>query len=54
MLLVEQNVSLALRVSDYAYILNKGQIVHQCTKSELVENKAIQTEYIGISKGERG
>lgn len=49
-LLVEQNVPLALRVSDYAYILNMGKIVHQCTKNELVENERIQAEYIGVSK----
>ncbi len=50
MLLVEQNVPLALRVSDYAYVLNKGIIVHQCTKDELVGNERIQSEYIGVSK----
>jgi branched-chain amino acid transport system ATP-binding protein len=49
-LLVEQNVPLALRVSDYAYVLNKGKIVHQCTKDELVGNERIQFEYIGVSK----
>jgi branched-chain amino acid transport system ATP-binding protein len=50
LLLVEQNVPLALRVSDYAYVLNKGRIVHQCTKDELVANERIQAEYIGVSK----
>jgi branched-chain amino acid transport system ATP-binding protein len=49
-LLVEQNVPLALRVSDYAYVLHKGKIVHQCTKNELVGNERIQAEYIGVSK----
>jgi branched-chain amino acid transport system ATP-binding protein len=49
-LLVEQNVSLALKVSDYAYILHKGKIVHQCTKEELAGNTRIQSEYIGVSK----
>jgi branched-chain amino acid transport system ATP-binding protein len=49
-LLVEQNVPLALRVSDYAYVLHKGKIVHQCTKDELVGNERIQAEYIGVSK----
>jgi branched-chain amino acid transport system ATP-binding protein len=49
-LLVEQNVPLALKVSDYAYVLTKGKIVHQCTKDELVENERIQAEYIGVSK----
>jgi branched-chain amino acid transport system ATP-binding protein len=50
LLLVEQNVPLALRVSDYTYVLNKGEIVHQCTKDELVGNERIQAEYIGVSK----
>ena len=50
MLLVEQNVPLSLKVSDYVYVLNKGKIVHQCTKNELVENEQIQTEYIGVSQ----
>lgn len=50
LLLVEQNVPLALRVSDYAYVLNKGRIVHQCTKDELVANERIQAEHIGVSK----
>jgi branched-chain amino acid transport system ATP-binding protein len=49
-LLVEQNVHLALRVGDYAYVLHKGKIVHQCTKDELVGNERIQAEYIGVSK----
>ena len=51
-LLVEQNVPLALRVSDYAYVLHKGKIVHQCTRNELVGNERIQAEYIGVSKYE--
>jgi branched-chain amino acid transport system ATP-binding protein len=49
-LLVEQNVPLALRVGDYAYVLHKGKIVHQSTKDELVGNDRIQAEYIGVSK----
>jgi len=49
-LLVEQNVSLALKVSDYVYILHKGEIAHQCTKNELMENTKLQSEYIGVSK----
>ncbi len=49
-LLVEQNVPLALKVSDYAYVLNKGKIVHECTKDELVANERVQAEYIGVSK----
>ena len=51
-LLVEQNVSLALTVSDYVYILHKGRIAHQCTKDELVVNERVLAEYIGVSKYE--
>jgi len=49
-LLVEQNVPLALSVSDYVYILHKGRIVHECSTADLAENEAILTEYIGVSK----
>ena len=49
-LLVEQNVPLALRVSDYIYILHKGKIAHQCTKAELAADTELQSEYIGVSK----
>jgi branched-chain amino acid transport system ATP-binding protein len=52
LLLIEQNVSLALRVSDYAYVLYYGQIVHQCGAKELAENKQIQAECIGVAKRE--
>lgn len=45
--LVEQNVSLALKVSDYAYVLHKGEIVYQSSTSELAENQKVQGEYIG-------
>ena len=48
--LAEQNVSLALKVSDYAYVLHKGEIVYQSSTSELPENQKVQGEYIGLSK----
>ena len=48
--LVEQNVPLALRVSDYAYVLYHGEIVHQCNSGELAENDQVQAEYIGVAK----
>ncbi len=49
-LLVEQNVPLALKVSDYVYILHNGRIAHQCTKAELEGDTKLQSEYIGVSK----
>ena len=50
MFLVEQNVPLALKVADYAYILNNGQIVHHCGTEELATNKKLQDEYLGVTK----
>ena len=48
--LVEQNVPLALRTSDYAYVLYHGEIVHHCSTDELAENEQVQAEYIGVAK----
>ena len=48
--LVEQNVPLALRVSDYAYVLYHGEIAHHCSAQELSENEQIQAEYIEVAK----
>jgi branched-chain amino acid transport system ATP-binding protein len=49
-LLIEQNVPLALRVSNYAYILYHGQIVHHCSAQELAGNQQVQSEYIGVTR----
>jgi branched-chain amino acid transport system ATP-binding protein len=49
-LLIEQNVPLALRVSDYAYILSHGEIVYHGSVDELKENKQVQAEHIGVAK----
>lgn len=47
-LLVEQNLPMALRVSDYVYIVSKGKIVYQSTPEELSNNREIQNRYIGV------
>jgi len=49
-LLVEQNINLALKISDYVYILDKGQIVHECKATELAENEELQALYFGLEK----
>lgn len=49
-LLIEQNVPLALKVCDYAYIMQGGRIAHQCSTKELAGNMELQSEYIGVSK----
>ncbi|HUJ89819.1 MAG TPA: ABC transporter ATP-binding protein [Syntrophorhabdales bacterium] len=47
-LLVEQNLSLALRVCDYAYIVSKGEIVYQSTPDKLKNDKQKQNKYLGV------
>ena len=44
-LLVEQNVERALSISDRAYIMDHGVIVHQDTGANLLADKAIQERY---------
>lgn len=50
-LLVEQNIGLALDVADYVYIVNKGAVVHSCTPKELEGQKEIQDLYLGVGVG---
>ena len=47
-LLVEQNLPMALRVSDYVYIVNKGTIIYQSTSKELKNNRDIQNRYLSV------
>jgi branched-chain amino acid transport system ATP-binding protein len=47
-LLVEQNVERALRVSNRAYILDQGRVVHHGEASELLADKAIQDRYCAV------
>ncbi len=47
-LLVEQNLSLALGVCDYVYVVSKGEIVYQSTPDELRSDKQKQNKYLGV------
>ena len=47
-LLVEQNVERALRVSDRAYIVDEGRIVHEGSGSDLLADRAIQERYCAV------
>ncbi|MEQ1685877.1 MAG: ABC transporter ATP-binding protein [Burkholderiaceae bacterium] len=47
-LLVEQNVERALRISDRAYILDQGQVVHSGTGAALLADTAIQEKYCAV------
>jgi branched-chain amino acid transport system ATP-binding protein len=48
-LLVEQNLGLALKVADRVYIMSKGRIVHACTTVELAANRQVQRELLGVT-----
>ena len=47
-LLVEQNVERALSISDRAYILDQGEIVHTGTAGELLADRDIQERYCAV------
>ena len=47
-LLVEQNLPLALSVADRVHILSRGQIVHSGAPAELAENHEVQSRYLGL------
>lgn len=48
-LLVEQNLPLALQVADYVYVINKGIIVHEAPPEEICQNEAIKAQYLGVA-----
>lgn len=45
--LVEQNASIALRMADYAYVLENGKIVIEGTGKELVVDPRVKSAYLG-------
>ncbi|MBQ7277548.1 MAG: ABC transporter ATP-binding protein [Bacilli bacterium] len=46
-LLVEQNAKMALKIADYAYVLETGRIVLEGKASELLKNDDIKKAYLG-------
>jgi len=48
-LLVEQNLPLALGVADRVHILSRGQIVHSSSPAELTASEEITSRYLGIA-----
>ena len=47
-LLIEQNASLALSISDYAYVLELGEISLHGTGMQLLSNDDVKRAYLGI------
>ncbi|HVP79866.1 MAG TPA: ABC transporter ATP-binding protein [Thermodesulfobacteriota bacterium] len=48
-LLVEQNLPMALKVADYLYILSNGRIVYDSPPEQLRSNDEIKAKYIGVA-----
>ncbi|MBW6496049.1 MAG: ABC transporter ATP-binding protein [Burkholderiaceae bacterium] len=49
-LLAEQNTNVALRHSDYGYILENGRIVMDGPAAELADNEDVKEFYLGVAK----
>lgn len=47
-LLVEQNVHLALKISDYAYVLSEGRVSLHGPAAEVAGNQEVRKAYLGI------
>ncbi|QEY63058.1 ABC transporter ATP-binding protein [Metapseudomonas lalkuanensis] len=47
-LLVEQNAETALRIADYAYVMEGGEIVSEGIAAELAQNEDVQRAYMGM------
>jgi branched-chain amino acid transport system ATP-binding protein len=52
-LLAEQNTHLALKYSEYGYILENGRVVLDGTATTLAENEDVKEFYLGIAEGKR-
>ncbi len=48
LMIVEQNVSLALRLADRAYVLENGKITLEGSGEELLRNEYVKKAYIGL------
>jgi branched-chain amino acid transport system ATP-binding protein len=49
-LLIEQNARAALKISDYGYVLETGELVTEGPSSELAANPRIAEAYLGLAK----
>jgi branched-chain amino acid transport system ATP-binding protein len=52
-LLAEQNTNMALKYSDYGYIMESGRIVMDGPASELATNEDVKEFYLGVGGDER-
>lgn len=48
-LLVEQNLPMALSIADYIYIISKGAVVYECMPEKLKGDAEAQSRYLGVA-----
>ncbi len=48
MLLVAQNIRLALELADYVYVMSNGQVAYESTPGELRDNDEVKAKYLGV------
>lgn len=49
-LLVEQNLPMALALADYVYVISKGTIVYESTPKDLQANEEVKAKWLGVEK----
>jgi len=47
-LLIEQNANMALKIADYAYVLENGVIVLEGSGEDLIHDQRVKQSYLGI------
>ncbi len=47
-LLVEQNLTMALSIAERLYVMNKGRVVFEGTPDELQAQNEIMVQYLGV------
>ncbi|MGZ5194595.1 MAG: ABC transporter ATP-binding protein [Ramlibacter sp.] len=52
-LLAEQNTNMALKYSDYGYIMESGRVVMDGPAADLANNEDVKEFYLGVGGGER-
>ena len=52
-LLAEQNTNMALRYTDYGYIMESGRVVMDGAANDLANNEDVKEFYLGVGGGER-
>ena len=48
-LLVEQNLRLALRSADYTYVVSNGKVVHEAEAIAFAQDKEVQDRFLGVN-----